>query len=76
MLILNERNPKISLYYLGAKLLEFISNYDIERIRLFDLYERFNEIHHVAFNRFVLTLDWLFVLGKIKQHDDGALECI
>lgn len=76
MLILNERNPKISLYYLGSVLLNFLISQEISRIHLSDLYEKFNSYHSVSFNRFMLALDWLFILGKIKQAENGVLECI
>ena len=76
MLILNERSPNTSLYYLGAKLLNFLTNNSIHNIRLCDLYDRFKKIENIEFNRFLLTIDWLFIIGKIKLSDNGALKCI
>lgn len=76
MLVLNEWSPKTSLYYLGGKLLQFLKDGGIKKIRLCDLYERFSEENRVAFNRFILVVDWLFVIGKITLTSTGALKCI
>lgn len=76
MLILNERSPNTSLYYLGAKLLNFLTNNSIRKIRLCDLYDRFKSVEKIGFNRFLLTIDWLFIVGKIELSESGALKCI
>lgn len=75
MLILNETRPSISLYYLGAKLIEFIKNSNSEEIHLTDLYINFNKVHPVPFNRFMLTLDWLHLIGFINATQEGKLIC-
>lgn len=76
MLILNETRPSISLYYLGAKLIEFIRNSDDKEIHLTDLYINFNQIHPTPFNRFMLTLDWLHLIGFINSAKEGKIICI
>lgn len=75
MLILNETRPSISLYYLGAKLIEFIRNSGNEETHLTDLYVNFNSIHPIPFNRFMLTLDWLHLIGFIKATQEGKIIC-
>jgi len=76
MLILNETRPSISLYYLGAKLIDFIRNSDVKEIHLTDLYINFNQIHPIPFNRFMLTLDWLHLIGFINAAKEGKIICI
>lgn len=75
MLILNETRPSISLYYLGAKLIEFLKKSKDEEIHLTDLYLNFNELHPTPFNRFMLTLDWLHLIGFISATHEGKLIC-
>ncbi|WP_353168729.1 ABC-three component system middle component 6 [Acinetobacter sp.] len=76
MLILNETRPSISLYYLGAKLIDYIRNSDVKEIHLTDLYINFNQIHPIPFNRFMLTLDWLHLIGFINAAKEGKIICI
>lgn len=73
MLILNKDSPSISLYYLGAKLIEFVDSTYENEFRLTSLYNDFNKVNPVSFNRFILILDWLYVLGMIVESKDGAL---
>ena len=73
MLILNKDLPSISLYYLGAKLIEFIDRTHENKFRLSSLYISFNEVTPISFNRFILVLDWLYILGLIIESEDGAL---
>jgi hypothetical protein len=73
MLILSKDRPSISLYYLGSKLIKFMEIRYIDEIHLSTLYEKFNNIYPITFNRFMLVLDWLFTLGLIKAESDGKL---
>lgn len=73
MLILSKDRPSISLYYLGSKLIKFMESCYIDEIHLSILYNKFNDIHPITFNRFMLVLDWLFTLGLIKAESDGRL---
>ncbi|WP_419716268.1 ABC-three component system middle component 6 [Acinetobacter modestus] len=75
MLILNEARPSISLYYLGACLINFINEYGFHEIHLTDLYLKFNSTHPTPFNRFMLTLDWLHMIGFIDSNNEGILIC-
>lgn len=76
MLILNETRPSISLYYLGGQLIDYFHESSISEIHLTDLYLNFNQVHPVPFNRFMLTLDWLHMIGFINATDEGKLICI
>ncbi|MFW1905372.1 ABC-three component system middle component 6 [Acinetobacter baumannii] len=76
MLILNETRPSISLYYLGGCIIQFFKELNISEIHLSDLYILFNEKHPIPFNRFMLTLDWLHMIGFLDSTDTGTLICI
>lgn len=76
MLILNESRPEISLYYLGALLIKLINDAKIERINLSELYDIFCNVNPISFNRFMLVVDWLHIIGFIDTTTDGELLCI
>ncbi len=75
MLILNETRPDISLYYIGGILIQFFIESNISEIHLTDLYLNFNKVHPIPFNRFMLTLDWLHMIGFIGATIEGKLVC-
>mgnify|MGYP000092989136 CR=1 len=76
MLILNESRPEISLYYLGALLIKLINDAKINRINLTELYGIFINISPISFNRFMLVVDWLYIIGFVDSTIEGELVCI
>lgn len=76
MLILNETRPNISLYYLGASLIQFFYESGITELHLTDLYQKYNKLYPITFNRFMLALDWLFMCGIVSEGEEGRLKCI
>lgn len=76
MLILNESRPEISLYYLGALLIKLINDAKIDRINLSELYGIFSNTNPISFNRFMLVVDWLHIIGFINLTIEGELLCI
>lgn len=71
-MIITEKFPQKSLYFTGAKLLQFMKTNNI-KFQLSDLYESFTQQSSLDFKRFMLTLDWLFLIGLIKTTDDGYI---
>lgn len=50
-----------------------IDNY----LGVYDYFELTNEKVNITMNRFLLTLDWLFMMGKIKfDCNKGLILCI
>ena len=44
---------------------------------IYDYFELVNEVQPITMNRFLLVLDWLFMLGKIDSNNDkGLVLCI
>jgi len=76
MLILNENRPEISLYYLGALLIKLINDAKIDQINLSELYSIFSNANPISFNRFMLVVDWLHIIGFIDTTTEGVLLCI
>ena len=73
MLLLNRSHPEKSLYVIGAFLIEKLCQYT-GSFSAVDLFEEHVEELSVSFPQFLLTLDWLFMTGLIKQTPDGKLE--
>ena len=73
MLILSKDRPDISLYYLGSSLIRFMKGSNISEIHLSSLYQDFNEHKSISFNRFMLVLDWLFMIGLITGSTEGKI---
>ena len=40
---------------------------------VFDYFEIMNRAHEVSMNRFLLVLDWLYMLGKINTDSEKGL---
>lgn len=71
-MIITEKFPQKSLYFLGAKLLENLTNENI-KFTLLGLYESFSKQYKIEFKKFVLILDWLFLIDSIKITKDGFI---
>ncbi|WP_374990848.1 ABC-three component system middle component 6 [Acinetobacter rudis] len=76
MLILTERNPDNSLYYLGSRVITFFYENNQE-FYITELYSLISQEINLPFHRFILTLDWLFMLGIISDSHSGKVSlCI
>ena len=71
-MIITERKPQKSLYFLGGKLLELLKKENI-KYTLLELYEQFKEYQYIEFKKFVLILDWLYLINSIKITQDGFI---
>ncbi|EAH5887239.1 hypothetical protein K8T27_001243 [Campylobacter upsaliensis] len=71
-MIITERNPKQSLYFLGAALLEILKNKNME-YSLFELYEQFQKKYNIEIKKFILILDWLYLANYIEITQEGFI---
>lgn len=79
MILLSIDNPRNSVYYLGSKLLELMIEHQNNQYTLgiTEYFELMNDIQSISMNRFLLVLDWLFMLGKITSDSEKGLQlCI
>lgn len=72
MLIVPEKNPHASLFYIGAKVLEILKSSD----RYYSLTELFDKVVeekglNISFIFFMLTLDWLYIINLIDMDNNG-----
>ncbi|GHE80140.1 ABC-three component system middle component 6 [Thalassotalea profundi] len=72
MILNSDSHPQRQLYYLGAKTLEVLSN-NGGVADFFDTYSEIKDQENISLMLFVLTLDWLYLLGAIKS-EKGTIE--
>lgn len=76
MLILTERNPESSLYFLGSEILKILSEQD-NGLFLSEIYTELTQRTSIGLNRVILSLDWLFMVGLIIESKQGKISlCI
>ena len=76
MLILTERNPESSLYFLGSEILKILSEQD-NGLFLSGIYTELTQKTSIGLNRVILSLDWLFMVGLISESKQGKISlCI
>lgn len=75
MIINVDRDPTLSLYYLGGVVLDILNNSKRETPdKLFEkLKEKIGRSIHIDF--FYYTLDWLFLLSLITLKDGVISKC-
>jgi len=74
MIISKNTNPERDLYYLGGKVIEVLAASNSDKYDYFDLYAKVNKEQTIGLNLFILTLDWLFILGVVKNSNNGCIE--
>ena len=73
MIINRDITPDRDLYYLGGKVIEVLIVSDNEEIDYLDLYQKVNKELRISINLFTLVLDWLFIIGVIKNAHKGYI---
>lgn len=75
MIINMEREPKYSLYYVGAMILEVLKKE--KSIHIDNLYNhirnRFND--DISIDFIYYSLDWLYILSLVKFESDKVVVC-
>lgn len=72
MLILTERNPETSLYYLGSEILKILSEQDCD-LYLSEIYSFISKKNTIGLNRVILSLDWLYSIGLVEESEKGKI---
>lgn len=73
MIISKDINPKRDFYYLGAKVIDILSSSEDDEFDFFCVFEKLKSSENVSVNLFILTLDWLFIIGVINKSDKGQI---
>lgn len=72
MIVNQDNHPQRQLYYLGAKALEILNSKG-GVIDFFDIYQELKLKEDISIRLFVLTVDWLYLLGVITS-DKGLIK--
>ncbi len=75
MIIGYDTKPELQIYQLGASCLEILRDNGGRSIRLLDVFAMLKESETVTMNSFMLTLDWLFLLGAIEIQKGRVVKC-
>jgi len=75
MIINKDINPEREIYHLGALVIEILSNNPNSKMDFFDIYQSLNERIKVSVNLYILTLDWLYILGLIHKKRETIIKC-
>jgi hypothetical protein len=74
MLLPKDINPTNTLYYNGALTLKVLEDNKQTNFDFLDLYSRVKQVKEISLQSYVLSLDWLFILGSIKLDRNGKIE--
>lgn len=73
MIVNKNTNPERDLYYLGALVIEIIDSANKVEFDYLELYKLLNKDRKVSISLYSLVLDWLFLLGTIKNSHKGII---
>jgi hypothetical protein len=73
MIVNRDISPERDLYYLGGRVIEILISTDGKEVDYFDLYEKTNKELNISVNLYTLVLVWLFMIGCIKNADNGVI---
>lgn len=75
IIIDRDSNPKDTVYYISACILEVLysKKYNVE-----DLYETLKERYNdsLEYTIYLLSLDFLFLIDKVSISEEGLLQCL
>ena len=74
MIINSNITPDRDLYYLGGKVIEVLVSNEEQEVDYFDLFQRVNIELKISLNLYTLVLDWLFIIGVIKNAENGLIK--
>lgn len=73
MLVNTDITPDRDLYFIGAKVIESLLNKE-EDVDYFELFKSVNKQLDISMNIFILVLDWLFIIGVVKNSKKGFIK--
>ncbi len=74
-MIINANNPHLSVYFLGSELLSVLLTSPLKEFDVLFLYDslRAKLSSEISFGYFMLTVDWLYVLGLVELTENGDI---
>ena len=75
MIIDKDTNPARDIYCRGSVLLEILEKHSCKVIDFFDAFQLLNKKVTISMSLFILTVDWLFLLGTIRSKNGMIEKC-
>lgn len=73
MIVSKDISPERDFYYLGAKTIEILSVNNDKKMDFFKVYSELDKLENISINLFILTLDWLYLIGAIEKSVKGNI---
>jgi hypothetical protein len=73
MIVEKNINPEHDHYFLGACIIEILDREKKSEIDCIELYNKLKK-KDISFRLYILTLDWLYILGAIVLGDSGGIK--
>lgn len=74
MILNSDIKPERDLYFLGSKVINVLIDSDEKKVDYFELFQKVNSELEISLNLFTLVLDWLFIIGVIKNAENRLIE--
>lgn len=74
MIVSQDNHPQRQLYYLGAKTLGMLRRKG-GTSDFFEAYQELKNAEDISIMLFILTLDWLYLLGVVKAEKGWITQC-
>lgn len=74
MIVNADIKPDRDLYFLGSQVIEVLIDTANKKVDYFELYQKVNYKTEISLNLFILVLDWLFIIGVIKNAENRMIE--
>lgn len=73
MLLSKHTKPSQNIFYIATKTLETLKSEQSKIIFFSDCYEKINAEMVVSVSKFILALDFLYLINLIDKNDDGDI---
>jgi hypothetical protein len=74
MIVSSDIKPDRDLYFLGSKVIEVLIDSNDKKVDYFELFQKVNSEIEISLNLYTLVLDWLFIIGVIKNAENRLIE--
>lgn len=74
MIASKHTRPENDIYFLGAKTIQYLDEFQSNEVEFFKLYELISVKEKMSVGLFTLILDWLFMLGVVEITKNGMLK--
>lgn len=74
MIVSSDIKPDRDLYFLGSKVIAVLIHSKEKKVDYFELFQKVNSELEISLNLYTLVLDWLFIIGVVKNAENRLIE--